>query len=88
MENIFFNNDGELNINKYIYNHPSYKKILEDGVVSKEELQDQYDLVFKLFDKIEEMCDEAQKELIKDVIVEMNVLNSVSKIHSLQTIDE
>ena len=88
MKNTFFNHDGELNINELIYNHPSYKRILEDSIVSQEELLGQYDLVLNLFSKMEEVCDEAQKALIKDVIVEMNVLNVISKMYNLQTVDE
>jgi hypothetical protein len=88
MKNTFFNQNGDLNINESIYNHPSYKRILEDSIVSQEELLGQYDLVLNLFNKIEEVCDEAQKELIKDVIVEMNVLNVISKMYNLQTANE
>lgn len=88
MKNTFFDNDGALNLNEAIYNHPSYKRILEDHVVSKEELLEQYDLVLKLFNQIEQVCDDNQKELIKNVILEMNILNEISKLYSFQAFEE
>jgi hypothetical protein len=85
MKCTFFNEEGDLTLNESIHNHPSYKKILEDSIVTKEELLCQYEVVMKLFDKIESVCDEAQKNLIKDLIIEMNILNVVSKKYSLVT---
>ena len=85
MKNTFFNGEGELNLNEAIYNHPSYIKILEDNIVSKEELLGQFDLVLKLFAKIEEICDETQKALIKDLIIEINILNTISKMYNFNT---
>ena len=83
MKNIFFDNDGSLIINEAIINHPSYKKILEDSVVTEDELKEQIDVVLSLFKKIEEECNDVQKELIKELLIESNILNTISKIYSL-----
>ena len=85
MKNIFFDNEGSLNINEAIINHPSYQKILEDNIVTEEELKSQYEVVLSLFQRIEEECNEAQKNLIKDVLIETNILNAISKMYNLNT---
>jgi hypothetical protein len=85
MKNIFFDNEGSLNINEAIINHPSYQKILEDNIVTEEELKSQYEVVLSLFQRVEEECNEAQKNLIKDVLIETNILNAISKMYNLNT---
>ena len=85
MKNIFFDSDGALNINEAIINHPSYKKILEDSIVSEDELKKQIEVVLSLFQKVEEECNDAQKELIKELLIEINILNAISKIYNLNT---
>ena len=34
---------------------------------------------------VEEECNEAQKNLIKDVLIETNILNAISKMYNLNT---
>lgn len=85
MKNIFFDNDGCLNINEAIINHPSYKKILEDDIVTEDELRSQSELVLSLFQRIEDECNESQKSLIKDMLIEINILNTISKMYNLNT---
>ncbi len=85
MKKLFFDNDGSLVINESIMNHPSYNKILEDNIVTEEELQHQINVVLSLFQKIEEECSDMQKELIKELIIETNILNYISKIYNLNT---
>lgn len=84
MQNIFFDSEGSLNINELIANHPSYIKILEDNVVTDEELKSQSDIVLELFKKIESVCNDEQKILIKEMLIETNVLNAVYKKYYFQ----
>lgn len=84
MQNIFFDSEGSLNINELIVNHPSYIKILEDNVVTDEELKSQSDIVLELFKKIESVCNDEQKILIKEMLIETNVLNAVYKKYYFQ----
>jgi hypothetical protein len=84
MQNIFFDSEGSLNINELIANHPSYIKILEDNVVTDEELKSQSDIVLELFKKIESVCSDEQKILIKEMLIETNVLNAVYKKYYFQ----
>lgn len=84
MQNIFFDSEGSLNINELIANHPSYIKILEDNVVTDEELKSQSDIVLELFKKIESVCNDEQKMLIKELLIETNVLNAIYKKYYFQ----
>lgn len=84
MQNIFFDSEGSLNINELIANHPSYIKILEDNVVTDDELKSQSDIVLELFKKIESVCNDEQKILIKEMLIETNVLNAVYKKYYFQ----
>ena len=60
MKEIFFNEDGSLKINETIMEQPSYVKIMEDGVVTAEELEEQSKLVVSIFRKIEDTFIEEQ----------------------------
>ena len=83
MKEIFFNEDGSLNINETIMNQPSFIKIMEDGKVTVEEIEEQSERVMALFHKIEDTFTEEQKLLVRDLIVESNVLNTIFKQHGM-----
>jgi len=84
MKEIFFNEDGSLKINETIMNQPSFSKIMEDGKVTVEEIEEQSERVMALFHKIEDTFTEEQKLLVRDLIVESNVLNAIFKVHGMQ----
>ena len=83
MKEIFFNEDGSLKINETIMEQPSYVKIMEDGVVTAEELEEQSKLVVSIFRKIEDTFIEEQKKLVQELLVESNVLNAIFKQHNM-----
>ena len=84
MKDIFFNEDGSLKINETIMNQPSFIKIMEDGKVTVEELEEQSERVMALFHKIEDKFTEEQKLLVRDLLVESNVLNTIFKQYGMQ----
>lgn len=84
MKEIFFNEDGSLKINETIMEQPSFIKIMEDGKVTVEEIEEQSERVIALFHKIEDTFTEEQKLLVRDLIVESNVLNTIFKQHGMQ----
>lgn len=84
MKEIFFNEDGSLKINETIMEQPSYVKIMEDGVVTAEELEEQSKLVVSIFRKIEDTFIEEQKKLVQELLVESNVLNAIFKQHNMK----
>lgn len=84
MKEFFFNEDGSLKINETIMEQPSFQKIMEDGIVTVEEIEKQSKLVVSLFRKIEDTFNDEQKKLVQDLLVESNVLNAIFKQHQMQ----
>lgn len=83
MKEVFFNEDGSLNINQTIMAQPSYLKIMNDGVVTEEELAQQSELVMSIFRKIEDSFNDEQKALVQSLLVETNVLNTIYKYYEM-----
>ena len=83
MKDVFFTEDGLLNINSTIMSQPSYIKIMNDGVVTEEELTAQIDTVMSLFREIDNTFNEEQKKLVERVIVESSILNMVYKFYAM-----
>ena len=81
---MFFDENGILDVDGLIINHPSYQKIMEDGIVTDEELAQQSDKVIALLHDIESKYSEEQVAEIKNLMAEINVLHSVYRIHSIQ----
>ena len=79
---MFFNQNGILNIDEAILNKESFKKIMEDGIVSEEEIKEQSEKVIGLFKDIENKFSEEQLRDIKDLLAETSVLYAVYNIYS------
>lgn len=83
---MFFNEEGILNLDEMVANQPSFKKIMEDGVVTEQELSDQSDKVITLLQRIENELTTDQQELVKEILVEVNVMNAVFHQYQIQNI--
>lgn len=83
---MFFNEEGILNLDEMVANQPSFKKIMEDGVVTEQELSDQSDKVIALLHRLEKELTPSQQELVKEVLVEVNVMNAVFHQYQIQNI--
>lgn len=81
-----FDKNGYLNIGDIVVNHPSYKAIMEDGVVTEEELKTQADATIASLRHLQEICNEEQQSAILDAVSEMSVLFAVYHNHELQTL--
>ena len=88
MKEVFFTEDGSLKINQTIMSQPSFLKIMEDGIVTAEELEEQSQKVLSIFRKIEDTFTNEQKELVQELLVESNVLNAIFKQYSMQMVTE
>lgn len=84
MSRMFFNENGILTIDEGVEENATFKKIMEDGIVTEEELQEQVQLVTSIYEKLEEMCTDEQKETIKQLVAETGVLYTVYQYHELQ----
>ncbi len=73
-----FDQYSHLNIDDIIVEHPSFLKIMEDGVVTEEEIQEQSERVTSLLHKFEETATEEQIELMREILAELCVLVAIN----------
>lgn len=85
---MFFNEKGILNIDEWVANNDSFKKIMEDGIVTDEEVKAQSDKVISMLKGIEAKYTEAQLAEIKKLLAETSVLYAVYQLNALQTINK
>ena len=85
---MFFNEEGILNIDEAVLETPSYKKIMEDGIVTEEELVTQAQKVVSMLQTMEKKYNEEQLSEIKALLTESSVLYAVYNIHSIQNINK
>lgn len=80
-----FDKNGMLNISDLVINNPSFKTIMEDGIVTDEELRRQSEAAMASLRRLEEMCSEEQQNAILEMLSEMGVLFSIYHNYQLQT---
>lgn len=85
---MFFNEDGILNIDEMVAGNVSFKNIMEDGVVTGEEVKAQSDKVVAMLHDFETRYSEEQLAEIKNLLVETSVLYAIYNFHSIQNIDK
>ena len=85
---MFFNEDGILNIDEMVVNNASFKSIMEDGVVTDEEIKSQSDRVVGLLHEMEKRYDEEQLTEIRDLLIETSVLYAVYNFYSIQNLNK
>ena len=85
---MFFNEEGILNIDEMIVNNASFKAIMEDGVITEEEIKAQSDKVVAMLHDMEAKYSEEQLTEIKNLLVESSVLYAVYNFRSIQNINK
>lgn len=85
---MFFNEDGILNIDEMVVNNASFKNIMEDGIVTEEEIKNQSEKVVAMLHDMETKYSEEQLAEIKDLLVESGVLYAVYNFYSIQNINK
>ena len=85
---MFFNEDGILNIDEMVINNASFRNIMEDGIVTEDEIKAQSDKVVAILQDMEKKYDEEQLAEIKNLLVESSVLYAVYNFHSIQNINK
>ena len=80
--NTFFDESGSLNIDDLIIQQPSFKKIMEDGVVTEEELAEQKERVIILLKKIEQGFTPEQIDKVRELLAEISVLITIRNINA------
>lgn len=82
--NTLFDKNGILNIRDIVVNHPSYKTIMEDGIVTDDELKQQANAAVASLRRLQELCNGEQQSAIVDAISEMAVLFAAYHNYELQ----
>ncbi len=72
--NTFFDTTDSLNIDELIVQQPSFKKIMEDGVVTESELKEQSQRVKGLLVKLEQTLSPDQIDIVRELLAEISVL--------------
>ena len=85
---MFFNEEGILNIDEMVVNNAPFKAIMEDGVITEEEIKAQSDKVVSMLHDMEAKYNEEQLTEIKNLLVESSVLLAVYNFHSIQNINK
>ncbi len=81
-----FDENGLLNIPDIVKNHPSYRAIMEDGIVTDRELREQAEAAVASLRKLQSLCSGEQQQAILDAISEMGVLFAVYHNYELQSL--
>ena len=85
---MFFNEEGILNIDEMVVNNASFKTIMEDGIITEEEIKAQSEKVVATLHDMEAKYNEEQLAEIKNLLVESSVLFAVYNVHSIQNINK
>lgn len=79
--NTFFDESGTLNIDELILQQPSFQKIMEDGVLTDEELTEQKERVVALLKKLEQNLTPELIDQVRELLAEISVLVAVRNIY-------
>lgn len=85
---MFFNENGILNIDELVVNSASFKKILEDGVITESEIKEHSDKVIALLHTMEQKYSQEQLLEIQELLVETAVMYAVYNVYSIQSISK
>ena len=85
---MFFNEDGILNIDEMVANNESFKNIMEDGIVTEEEIKNQSEKVVAMLHDMEAKYSKEQLAEIKSLLAETSVLYAVYNFNSIQNINK
>ena len=81
---MFFNEQGMLNLDEAVMNQPTFKKIMEDGIVTEQEIKEQSERMVSILKSMEKNY--TQQREIKELLVEAGVLFTTSQYHALQSL--
>lgn len=74
-----FDEKGLLNTEDLIMNAPSFQKIVEDQVITEEEIREQSERVANILKEIEEKCNDEQIELVRNLLAEVSVFVAITR---------
>lgn len=83
---MLFNEQGFINIDEALLQEPSFQNIMEDGIVTDEELAEQSQRVVALLQDAEQRFSPEDLVFIQELFAETNVLSAVYHFHELQNL--
>lgn len=81
-----FNEQGIIDMDEMIAQVPSFQAIMEDSIVTDEELQNQSQRVITLLHEAEQRFNAEDLQFIKTLFAEANVLSAIYHYYELQNI--
>lgn len=85
--NVFFNEEGILNLDEAVMNQPAFKKIMADGIVTEEEIKEQSERIVSILKNIERYYTVGQQQEIRELLVETGVLFTASRYREKQLLN-
>lgn len=85
---MFFKEDGTLDVDGLLVNNTSFKTIMEDGVITVEEVEAQTEKVASLLRAMEAKYDKAVMDDVMNLMSEACIMYAVSNYLSIQNLDE
>ena len=82
--NTFFDETGALNIDDIILQQHSFQKIMEDGIVTDEEIEEQKGRVIALLKKYQQNSTPEQIDQVREILAEISVLLAVENLRASQ----
>ena len=76
-----------LNIDELIAKESSFQKIMDDGIVTDDELRDQSERVIVLLNEAEHRFNAEDLQFIKQLFAETNVLSAIYHYYELQNLN-
>lgn len=76
---MFITENGLLDLDSIIINNPSYQKIMEDGIVTDEEIQEQAKKIDSMLKDMKSKYTPEQFEEVQKLIAEVSVLFVLSR---------
>lgn len=75
-----------VDLDEAVMNQPTFKKIMEDGIVTEQEIKEQSERIVSILKSMEKNYTEEQQREIKELLVEAGVLFTTSQYHALQSL--
>lgn len=85
---MFFDEKGILNIDDIVVNNASFKKIMEDGIITEDEIKEQSEKVISILHSFEKKYSKEQLSEIKDLLAESSVLYAVYNYYHIQNLNK
>ena len=85
---MFFKEDGTLDVDRLLVNNASFNTIMEDGVITADEVEAQTEKVASILRDMGAKYDKAVMDDVMNLMSEVSIMYAVSNYLSIQNLDE